>query len=182
VLPLCCAALAQPLQLDTTPRKLDCKHLDLLTKDRQPVFVGRDDEVRIGISTQKNIVAPGEPILVDLWVDNRTDRAAYSGGRCILPYRHAGDVFDEWGHRLIGIQEQAALNARKRGIELVEVCSMSELVSVIPPHTCMGPIDAREDGLRLDHELKPGVYYVFPRSGTDPALFKQGLVITVRQP
>jgi hypothetical protein len=44
------------------------------------------------------------------------------------------------------------------------------------------PSEAGESGLKLDYKLDPGVYYVFPVSGTDPALFKQGLMITVRRP
>ena len=35
--------------------------------------------------------------------------------------------------------------------------------------------------LRLDYKLPPGTYYVFPTRSTDPDLFKQGLVITVRE-
>jgi hypothetical protein len=70
------AAPQQDAKLQVSPFKLDCMHLDYIKKGR-PVFVGSDDSVRIGISTQKDIVAPSDPIIVDLWIDNRNGQADY---------------------------------------------------------------------------------------------------------
>ena len=167
-------------QLVSTSSKFDCTQLESM-KEPHPVFVGKKDGVRLGISTRKPIVSPGEPVIVDIWVDNRSDKPVMSGGRC-PPYLHFGDVFDQSGNRLIGIDEQAALDAEKDGRETVSVCASAEIFVEIPAHTCLVPIDAHQDNLTLDYRLAPGVYYVFPERGIDPALFKQGLMITVRVP
>lgn len=173
------AAPQQDAKLELRPFKLDCMHLEYMKKGR-PVFVGADDGVRIGISTQKDVVAPGDPIIVDLWIDNRTDKPTMSGGRCGQP--HSGDVFDESGHRLISFEEQAERDAEREGKSIVWACASTSAFVEIPAHTCKMPGDAGEIGLKLDYKLAPGVYYVFPIRGTDPALFKRGLVITVRRP
>jgi hypothetical protein len=169
-----------PAQLDAHSWKLDCAHLDFL-KEGRPVFFGSMTEVRSGIATRKAVVTVGEPIIVDLWVDNRTEKPILSGGRC-PPYLFRGDVFDSSGHRVIGVREQANLDAEKKGAATVEVCANTEILVEIPPHTCMVPVAAHADNFTLDYNLPPGTYYVFPGRGTDPALFKQGLVITVREP
>jgi len=180
--PLTCGAAPQEtkLQLDTRPRKLDCSRLDWMTKGR-PVFFDSSDGVRIGIATQKDVVAFGEPVVVDFWVDNQSDKPVHSGGRC-PPYLHFGDVFDASGHRLIGNREQERLDAEKKGGTTMNVCVSAEVVVSIPAHTCVPPVDAQGDNYTLDYKLAPGVYYVFPWNGTDPTLFKQGLKITVREP
>jgi hypothetical protein len=165
-------------QLERNPQ-LDCTNLDFL-KQRQPVFVGGDHDVRIGIAAQKTVFAAGEPVKVDLWIDNRSDQPTWSGGRC--SYEHRGDVFDESGHRLIGVFEQQRLEAAKENKELVEVCAMTDVLVEIPAHTCKRPVEALERNLTLDYKLPPGVYYLFPKNGTDPTLFKQGFIITVRKP
>jgi hypothetical protein len=167
-------------QLVRTPTKLNCTQPEFM-KERRPVFVRNKDGVRIGISTRKPIVSLGEPVVVDIWVDNRSDKPVMSGGRC-PPYLHFGDVFDHSGNRLIGSDEQAALDARKNAEERVRVCASAETFVEIPAHTCKGPVDARQDNLTLDYKLAPGVYYVFPERGIHPAFFKQGLMITVREP
>ena len=167
-------------QFVTTPTKLDCTHPEFM-KERRPVFVRNNDGVRVGISTRKPIVSLGDPVIVDIWVDNRSDKPVMSGGRC-PPYLHFGDVFDRSGNRLIGIDEQAKLDAGKNPRETVRVCASTEILIEIPAHTCMGPVDAHQDNLTLDYKLAPGVYYVFPERGTNPALYKQGLMITVREP
>lgn len=146
----------------------------------RPVFVGAQDRVRLGISTRKDVIAVGEPVMVDLWVDNQSDKPVMSGGRC-PPYLHSGDVFDASGHRLIGIREQSKLDAEKNGGTTVEVCEFTEILIEVPAHTCMAPIDAHGDNYVLDYKLPPGVYYVFPVRGVDPALYRQGLKITVHQ-
>ena len=180
--PLLCGAAQQDTrpQLDTRPRKLDCSRLDWMTKGR-PIFVDSRDGVRLGISTQKDVVAFGEPVMVDIWVDNRSDKPVNSGGRC-PPYLHFGDVFDASGHRLISNREQTKLDAGKNGRTTVDVCESTEILVAIPAHTCATPVDAHGDNYTLDYKLAPGVYYVFPGRGTDPTLFKQGLKITVREP
>ena len=160
--------------------KLDCEQLGFM-KEPRPVFVGDQDGVRFGISTRKLIVSRGEPVTVDIWVDNRSDQPVMSGGRC-PPYLHFGDVFDQSGNRLIGTSEHARVDAERNGRTTVTACASTEVLVEIPAHTCMGPVDAHEDNLTLDYKLAPGVYYVFPRRGTDPTLFKQGLMITVREP
>jgi hypothetical protein len=43
----------------------------------------------------------------------------------------------------------------------------------------MSPVDAHGDNEMLDYRLTPGVYYLFPGHGTDPAIFTQGLKINV---
>lgn len=166
-------------QIVSTPTKLDCTASVL--KERHPVFVRNKDGVGFGISTQKPIVLLGEPVIVDIWVDNRSDKPVMSGGRC-PPYLHFGDVFDQWGNRVIGIDEQEKLDAGKNRRETVRVCASTEALVEIPAHTCMGPADAHQDNLTLNYKLAPGVYYVFPEQAVDPALFKQGLMITVRKP
>jgi hypothetical protein len=168
-----------PAQLDLRSWKLDCTRLDSL-KEGKPVFFGSMTDVRIGIATGKPVVALGEPIIVDLWVDNRSEKPTWSGGEC-LPYWNGGDVFDSTGRRLISIHDQMKLDAEKNGHTTVEVCSMSPPVVMTPPHTCNGPRAAGEVNLVLDHNLPPGLYYVFPIRGVDPALFKQGLMIKVRE-
>ena len=79
-----------------------------------------------------------------------------------------GDVFDQSGHRLISNYEQEKLAAKKKGVDIVQVCDSTEMLSVVPPRTCIGPIDARGDNMVLDYKLPPGVYYVFPGSGNEP--------------
>jgi hypothetical protein len=90
---------------------------------------------------------------------------------------HDGDVFDQSVNRLLGTDEQA-MNV----VETTEVCSWAPMLTVIPAHSCSGPVDADEDNLILDYKLAPGAYYVFPERGTDPEPFKQGLMITVCEP
>jgi hypothetical protein len=65
--PLSCGAAQRDTgpQLDMRPRKLDCSRLDRMTKGR-PVFVDSREGVRLGISTQKDVVAFGEPVAVDI--------------------------------------------------------------------------------------------------------------------
>jgi hypothetical protein len=104
-----------------------------------------------------------------------------SGGRC-PPFRYSGDVFDASGQRLIGIREQSKLDAEKNGGTTVEVCQSTEILIEVPAHTCMAPADAHGDNYVLDYKLTPGVYYVLPARGVDPALYRQGLKITVGQP
>jgi hypothetical protein len=81
--------------LDTRPRKLDCTRLGSM-KEGSPVFVDSGNGARLGISTEKDIVAPGEPVVVGIWVDNQTDKPVMAGGRR-PPYLHFGDVFDASG-------------------------------------------------------------------------------------
>ena len=162
-----------------TPRKLDCTQPECMKKSH-PVFVRNQDGVRVGISTRKPVVSLGEPVIVDIWVDNRSDKPVLSGGRC-PPYLHFGDVFDKWGNRLIDIGAQAKLDAGTNPQETVRVCASTEVLVEIPAHTCMGQVDAHQDKLTLDYRLAPGVYYVFPERGIDSALFKRGLKITVRE-
>jgi len=150
-------------------------------KENRPVFVGSDTGVRLGVSTRKTVVAVGEPIILSLWIDNQSDRTVMSGGRC-PPVRHFGDVFDKSGRRLIGVQERATLDSEKKGVAMVDVCASTEVLVEVPAHTCMPPVDSLGDNITLDHKLKPGVSYVLPTRGTDPLLFKQGLMITVREP
>src|SRR5262245_43660588 len=164
-------------QIDTRPRPLDCSRLDWMKRGR-PVFVDSGGGVRVGISTSKSIVAEGEPVLVDIWIDNQSDKPVSSGGRC-PPYLHHGDVFDSSGRRLIGTQEQVKLDAQKKGGDIVHVCASTEMLVEIPPHTCKAPADAHGDTYTLDYVLGPGVYYLFPVRGTDPKLFMRGLKITV---
>jgi hypothetical protein len=166
-------------QLVSTPTKLDCTRPGFM-KERHLVFIRNKDGVRVGISTRKPIVLLGEPVIVDIWVDNGSDKPVMSGGRC-PPYLHFGDVFDHSGNRLIGT-DQAKLDAGKNPRETVRVCASTEILVEIPAHTCMAPVDSHQDNLTLDYKLAPGVYYVFPERGIDPALFKQGLMITVREP
>jgi hypothetical protein len=182
VVPLPSGAAGQEttLELDRRPRKLDCTRLDWM-KIGRPVFASGQDGVRVGISTKKDVVAVGEPVVVDLWIDNQSDKPVKSGGRC-PPYRYSGDVFDAAGHRLIGIREQSKLDAEKNGGTTVEVCASTEILIEVPAHTCMAPVDAHGDNYVLDYKLTPGEYYVFPARGVDPALYRQGLKITVRQP
>jgi hypothetical protein len=168
------------LELDTRPRRLDCTRLDWMNIGR-PVFVSAKDGVRFGISTRKDVFAAGEPVIVDLWIDNQSDKPVMSGGRC-PPYRYTGDVFDASGHRLIGIREQSNLDAEKNGVTTVEVCASTGILIEVPAHTCMAPVDAHGDSYVLDYRLTPGEYYIFPARGVDPALYKTGLKITVRQP
>jgi hypothetical protein len=165
-------------QLDTRPRTLDCGRLDWM-KDGRPVFVDSGDGVRVGISTSKSVVAEGERVIVDIWVDNQSDKPVLSGGRC-PPYLHHGDVFDSSGRRLVGAQEQERLDAQKKGGDTVSVCASTEILVEIPPHSCKAPVDAHGDNFALGYVLRPGVYYVFPGRGTDPKLFTRGLKITVR--
>jgi hypothetical protein len=167
-------------QLISAPAELDCGQLGV-TKERRPVFVGNKDGVRLGISTRKPVVSPGEPVIVDFWVDNRSDSPFMSGGRC-PPYQLYVDVFDQSGNRLIGLGEQARLDAERNGRTTVTTCASTDLLMQIPAHTCRKTADTHEDDLTRDYKLAPGVYYVFPMRGTDPALFKQGLMITVREP
>ena len=178
--PAALAGQEPKFQLDMRPVKLDCANLDYLKKGR-PVFAASKDGVRAGISTRKTVVALGEPVVVDIWIDNRSDNPISAGGRC-PPYLHFGDVFDEQGRRMIGNREQQKLDAVKNGYTVVEVCATSEVISEIPAHTCSAPVDARGDNMTLDYNLAPGVYYLFAGRGTDPALYKQGLMITVREP
>jgi hypothetical protein len=149
-------------------------------KERRPVFAGDKDGVRFGISARKSIVSLGEPIIVDIWVDNGSDKPVMSGGKC-PPYLHFGDVFDQSGNRVIGIGERARLDAERNGGTTVMVCASTEVLVEIPARTCMAPVDAHADNLTLDYKLAPGVYYLFPGHGTDPALFKQGFMISVRE-
>jgi hypothetical protein len=167
------------LELDTRPRKLDCTHLDWMKQGR-PVFVDSGDGVRLGISTRNDIVSPGEPVVVDIWVDNQSDKAVWSGGRC-PPYLHYGDVFDASGRRLVGIREQRRREAEKSGGTTVDVCQSTEMLVPVPPHTCKAPVDVHGNNYTLDYNLAPGVYYIFPVSRTDPRRFKEGLKITVRE-
>jgi len=167
-------------ELDTRARRLDCSRLDWMNIGR-PVFVSAKDGVRSGISTRKDVFAVGEPVIVDLWIDNQSDKPVMSGGRC-PPYRYSGDVFDASGHRLIGIRERSKLDAEKNGGTTVEVCASTEILIEVPAHTCMAPVDAHGDNYVLDYRLTPGVYYIFPARGVDPALYRQGLKVTVRQP
>ena len=180
-IPLAFSAAPQEaeLQLDTRPRKLDCTNLDWM-KEGRPIFVDSGGGVRLGISTRKDIVSNGEPVVVDIWVDNQSENVVLSGGWC-PPYLHNGDVYDASGHRLIGIHEQLRLDAEKKGGTIVDVCASTEIAILVPPHTCKAPADAHSDHFRLNYNLPSGVYYVFPASGTDPLLFKQGLKITVRE-
>src|SRR5689334_20303589 len=92
-------------QLVNATAKLDCTQLGFM-KERRPVFVGDRDGVRFGISTRNLLVSRGEPVIVDIWVDNQSDQPVMSGGRC-SPYLHFGDVFDQSGNRLIGTSEHA---------------------------------------------------------------------------
>jgi len=160
--------------------KLDCEQLGFM-KERRPVFVGNKDGVRFGISTRKPIVSLGEPIIIDFWVDNRSDKPVTSGGRC-PPYHLFVDVFDQSGNRVIEIGEQARVEEERNGLMTVTVCASTNILVEIPAHTCMRTVDTHEDNLTVDYKLAPGVYYVFPVRGTDPALFRQGLMITVREP
>ena len=161
-------------------RKLDCSSIGN-QKEGGPVFVGSMTGVRNGISTRKATVTAGEPVTIDLWVDNRSDEPAGTGGRC-QPYLFEGDVFDSSGRRVIGILEQAKLDAEKRGGTVVEVCTSAEMLIQVPPHTCVGPRSAHGDAFTLDYKLQPGTYYVFPTRDTDPTIFKQGLMIKILEP
>jgi hypothetical protein len=146
----------------------------------RPIFVDSSDGVRLGISTKKNVVAPGGSITVDIWVDNRSDKPVLSGGRC-PPCLHFGDVFDSEGRWLVGTHKQAKLDAEKNGRATVEVGASTEVLIEVPAHTCMAPVDAHGDNFTLDYRLHPGVYCVFPTRGADPKLSNQGLKITVRE-
>ena len=105
--------------LDLSPPKLDCNHLDFL-REGKPVFFGSMDGLRLGISTRKATVSFGEPVKVDLWVDNRSDKPTWSGGRCPT-FLHFGDVFDESGRRVIGIVEQATIEAERKGGTIIQL-------------------------------------------------------------
>lgn len=166
------SSVASQKETGSQPGKLDCAHLDYMKKGR-PVFVGANDGVRWGISAPKETVILGEPIIVDIWIDNRTDKPILAGGRCTN--LHSGDVFDHSGHLMIGRHE------KKHDLERLEVCSATDVIIEIPAHTCREPVDAQGSNFTLDYNLAPGVYYVFPTRGTDPSLFKQGLMITVRE-
>jgi hypothetical protein len=153
-------------------------HLEALKKGR-PVFAGSEDGVRIGIATRKDVVASGEPVMVDLWIDNRTDTPTPGCSRCENVPLWAVEVFDESGRRLVSIHEQRELDDKKAGIERMEVCSGIRIAATIPPHTCRAPAEGGGSNWMLDYKLAPGRYYVFPTMGTDPRLYKQGLLITV---
>jgi len=118
--------------------------------------------------------------MVGIWIDNRTDKPIHAGGGCYL--LHDGDVFDELGHRLTGIREQQELDAQRRGQQKIYACASTLPIASIPAHTCKAELDAGFPALTLDYNLSPGRYYIFPVRGTDPALFQQRLMITVREP
>ena len=103
-------------------------HSPRLSAKGRPIFVGGMDG---GISTRKAVVSFGEPVVVDIWIDNRTDRPAHSGGRC-LPFLELVDAFDESGHRLISRHEQAELDAKATGFETVDVCASTGPIVEIP--------------------------------------------------
>src|ERR1035438_4649810 len=75
---------ATHLQLDTHPPKLDCNKLDFM-KERKPIFGASPTGSHVGIAVSKTSFDAGEPVLVDVWIDNQTEHETFADRGCERP-------------------------------------------------------------------------------------------------
>jgi hypothetical protein len=84
-------------------------------KESKPVFDANANSVHYGVALHKTTFDEGEPILIDLWIDNQSEHETYGVGGSDCRYPYTTVLFDDQGHRLLSNQEQQDRENEKEG-------------------------------------------------------------------
>jgi hypothetical protein len=173
------AAVAEPLGQGLP----DCDKPELQVYGH-PATMQSGTGITYGLSMTKHEYVEGEPVSLHLWVDNTSDRKIGVMTCAGLEYfKDRGfDVYDAYGHRLLGTFEKSALD-KFPGLSREEACRTDKgrffldgqmwactrnFPIYIPAHTCV----TRDDGdftagVSGRFDLPPGEYTIRPRNNPD---------------
>ena len=100
---------------------------EVFARRGRPFMFPAHDGIAYGVSLE-----PGEPPSLNLWVDNQTNEAKTIDFCCGSTLYHHIDIFDSEGHRVPSRYDQYEREAFSEGHEIVETCTCSGIVAILP--------------------------------------------------
>ncbi len=157
-------------QEPASPLPADCDKPELLARGR-PSMIPSTGAIAWGLSLASHTFIKGEPIPLNLWLENSSNDPASVMTCMNLDYFKAQgfDLYDAYGHRVLRkgeamLREKCAHDPNAARINMGWTCARNFPIQ-IPAHTCVnGESYDFTAQLERDYDLPPGEYTVHVRT------------------